>query len=220
MPGIVSDRRFRSFAPTQFVPSDLAVRMWYFTRVFNIGDRVAPHIVSHLANSQTKLSTAGEHLFAIGSILPGATGQTVVWGTGLMDGAQDVSRVVGSNVYALRGKCTLAALRKTGVKIGDVPLGDPGVLIPQLFPFSGTPRKRLGLIPHYVDRRHPFVRLLSREEGVINLSVHASPAEFFADLRIVRCGRQLKPAWADFCGSARHSESLDQAFGSRGRQRL
>lgn len=162
--------------------AERTIRMWYFRRVDNIGDIVSPNVVAHVANSHTRLSSEGEHL-AIGSILAGATARTVVWGTGVMDGAQDLSRLVPSNIYAVRGKLTHKAVKAAGISVGDIPLGDPGVFAPELFPHRVANKYRIGLIPHYVDRPHPWLVKSAQEEGVIVLNVHDKPADFFTALR-------------------------------------
>lgn len=159
--------------------------MWHFLRVPNIGDLVGPDIVSHISGRDTIFfaDPSQSRLFSIGSILGSADPKSIVWGSGLMDPDQQVS-IVGSNIYALRGKLTHQQLRAAGVAVPDVPLGDPGFLIPELMPPVRAERKfRLGIIPHYADRQHPLVERLVREDGVVDINVHAPAAEFFRSLQ-------------------------------------
>jgi pyruvyltransferase len=65
---------------------------------------------------------------------------------------------------------------------------DPGVLAPDLFPPTNESEARLGIIPHYVDRKSRFVRRCKRE-GHLVLNVFSEPGVFFSDL--ARCSTVL-----------------------------
>jgi len=158
--------------------------MWHFLRVNNIGDAVGPDLVSHLAGRPTLYSSDATRprLFAIGSILGSVDANALVWGSGLMDPDQSPSQLAASNVFALRGKPTYARLREVGINVPDVPLGDPGILVPALFDTSGPKRYRLGVIAHYADRQHPTVQRLRNKEGVLDIDVRQRPEVFFRAL--------------------------------------
>ncbi|TPL80671.1 polysaccharide pyruvyl transferase family protein [Mesorhizobium sp. B2-3-12] len=169
--------------PTQ---SDVAIREWHFSRIGNIGDVVSPDVIEHASRQRTIFSTDSNQarLFAIGSIAGSANSRTILWGTGLMDPDQQVSQILASNVYALRGKLTHQRFKSAGVDVPDIPLGDPGFLVPDFLPRISSEQKfRMGLIPHYVDRQHPLFQRLLREEGVVDVNVHDSPTEFFRTLQ-------------------------------------
>lgn len=162
-----------------------AVRVMYFLRIPNIGDMASPHIVNSLSKHPAQLCRTLEepHLFCIGSILGGGGNMTITWGTGVMDPGSDLSRLQASNIYSVRGKLTHAELSRAGVPVADVPLGDPGYLVPELFPGQLDRRYRLGFIPHYVDRLHPLFQRLSREDDVLDINVHTPVEHFFRALR-------------------------------------
>jgi hypothetical protein len=168
------------------------LRLRYFIRIPNVGDRINPAIVTELTGRQTVWVGAGAepHLLAAGSMMATATPQSRVWGTGVMDPTNGIGAANPRNIYALRGKLTHGALRSAGVAVADVPLGDPGFLAPGLLGVAraAAPKWRLGLVPHYVDRGDPHVARLAREAGVVILDVHDEPERFLralADCRAV-----------------------------------
>lgn len=165
------------------VVSQLITRVIYYTGVPNIGDLANADVISHMAGAGTiqAADLGATHILAIGSTLDSAAGNSLVWGAGMMAPARRSGGLIAGNVFALRGKLTAAALRKQGLPIGNVPLGDPGVLLPDLMGIQRalTPRARLGIVPHYIDRMHPeFVRLRSMD-GVRDLNVHETSAKAF-----------------------------------------
>jgi pyruvyltransferase len=87
-------------------------------------------------------------LLSAGSLLENAAENArdgaVIWGSGLMHGDPvDLSRL---DVRAVRGSLSAQA---AGV---EVPLGDPGILVPELWERPPV-RHRLGVVRHYADDR-------------------------------------------------------------------
>jgi hypothetical protein len=82
-------------------------------------------------------------------------------------------------IAALRGRLTLEALHARGVHCAEVALGDPGILAARLCATDQpVVAGRLGLVPHYFDRRHPAVQALLADPRVWLLDVHQGPREF------------------------------------------
>ena len=160
------------------------LRLQYFIRIPNVGDLVNPAVVSALAGVPTRWSISGPRLVAIGSVMSGATPTSIVWGTGVMSPTIGVGNAIAGNIYALRGKLSHEALRQHGVALPDMPLGDPGYLAPALLGAgrSQTPRYRLGLVPHYVDRPNPDLWRFGEDHGVKILNVHDEPRKFFREM--------------------------------------
>ena len=166
-----------------------AIRAAYFIRIPNVGDRVNPSIITALTGRPVS-RFAGQHephLLAVGSVMASATPLSQVWGTGVMHPDLGIGTVPAANVHALRGRLSHTAMRQDGVLVGDVPLGDPGYLAPSLLGIkrAATPKFRVGLVCHYVDRLHPVLRRMMKEEGVADLNVHDAPDVFLR--RMAEC---------------------------------
>lgn len=164
--------------------------MSYFQRVRNIGDLLAPYIVEHVTQRPTVSARSTEHsyLLSIGSLLQTTTRRSFVWGTGLIHPSAGIGDPDARRVLAVRGKLTYAELVRNGVRVGDVPFGDPAFLIPRLLQQGGSasPRFPLGLVPHFVDRDHPFFLEAAKDPSIKVLDV-CDPADvFFAEL--ASCG--------------------------------
>lgn len=168
------------------MPEVAPIRLRYFLRVRNVGDRINPQLIEALFGRRTIFVSGGDkpHLMAVGSILATATTQSHIWGTGLIHPSKGAGGARAGSIHAVRGKLTHAALRTSGLALPDLPLGDPAFLIKRcgLAPGAGPKRYRLGLVPHYVDRADPRVLALLREDGVVDLNVHDDPAEFLAEM--------------------------------------
>jgi len=60
------------------------IRMRYFLRLPNVGDRVSPFLVTTLTGEQTRFDrdTEKPHLLGVGSLMATACPASLVWGTG------------------------------------------------------------------------------------------------------------------------------------------
>lgn len=166
-----------------------AIRTAYFLRIPNVGDRVNPSVVTALTGRAVSRFAGHDepHLLAIGSVMASATPLSQVWGTGVMHPDLGIGSVPAANVHALRGPLSHTAMRNGGVMVGDVPFGDPGYLAPSLMGIKRavTPKYRVGLVCHYVDRLNPGFRRMMKESGVTDLNVLELPEVFLA--RMAEC---------------------------------
>lgn len=125
---------------------------WYKGAEFernNFGDALAPLIVEKFLGCDAVWSEPKDaELVVIGSILgllpPDWSG--VVIGAGTIR-AVDRPDLRGAKVLGVRGRQTQDA--STGA--ADAILGDPGILIPDIVPYSGPSDLPLVVAPHYVD---------------------------------------------------------------------
>jgi pyruvyltransferase len=156
------------------------IRLNWWDKVPNLGDAISPLIVAHL--SGRPVVRAGDRvrgkLIGVGSILNRARDGDVVWGSGLIsaDARPRGRRIL---VKAVRGPRTAAQLRGLGIECPGV-FGDPGCLLPRLFPRppGRAPRYALGVIPHHRD-----MELVSlRDPAVSTLDILSSPEQFLAAL--------------------------------------
>src|SRR5271170_4897275 len=87
-------------------PDRIALRASYFTRVQNIGDRVASLVLQaethrHVTWCQ---DPGAPHIISIGSIFAGVTRQSFVWGTGVMHPDFGIGTPDARRILAVRGK--------------------------------------------------------------------------------------------------------------------
>jgi hypothetical protein len=162
------------------------LRLNYFLRIPNVGDRINPAIVTAISKRPTIHVAGGDdpHLCAVGSIMSDTSPTSHVWGTGVMHPDYGVGCAQSPNIHAVRGKLSHSALRDAGIKLRDVPLGDPGYLAPALLGISrsAAPTKRIGVVPHYVDRHSPDFRRFLAEPDVLELNVYDEPEQFLRAL--------------------------------------
>lgn len=148
------------------------IRLNWWNQISNLGDAISPLIVRHL--SGRPVVHAGDRmrgkLVAVGSILNRARDGDVVWGSGLIsaDARPRGTRIL---VTAVRGPRTGAAVRALGIECPEI-YGDPGCLLPLLFPRPQgvAPRYALGVIPHHRDQelvalQDPAIRLIDIMAG-------------------------------------------------------
>lgn len=153
-----------------------AIRLNWFNPVPNLGDAISPVIVSHLSGRPVVHTgdRARGKLVAVGSILNRARNGDVVWGSGLIS-ADSRPKGTRIRVTAVRGPRTAAIVRALGIECPAV-YGDPGCLLPRLFPRprEAAPRYALGVIPHHRDQE-----LLALEDSAIRFIDIMSPPEAF-----------------------------------------
>ncbi|SEP50595.1 Polysaccharide pyruvyl transferase [Methylobacterium sp. ap11] len=160
------------------------VRTIYYTGVRNIGDLSNANIISDVGKIQTY--QAGDlndsHFLGIGSTMSSSVKNSIVWGTGVMHPDYGLGGVISKNIYLLRGKLTHQFLSKSGVRINDIPLGDPGILLPSLMKYKKLKKKySLGIVPHYVDINNPFFEKLIGLEDVKLLDVRTNDVNLFIE---------------------------------------
>src|SRR5579864_2406757 len=113
---------------------DTALPIFYFTKVKNVGDQINPLLISKLFGVDVDLGSQDrEHMIGTGSLMGFANRHSRVWGTGALHAADVSPEIVADNVYAVRGKLSYQALRDSGFRLRDIPLGDPGILVGKAF---------------------------------------------------------------------------------------
>ena len=155
----------------------------YYNAIFNVGDQLNPFLLPRLFDVDVALATVptAPHLTAIGSVLQAANEQSQVWGTGVMHDTYLVPDLSPANVHAVRGKLSYQWLQNGGIKLRDIPLGDPGFLISnEVQNICRKKRYRIGIVSHYQDRALVCASGLLAEDGVADLNVYIHPEKFFA----------------------------------------
>jgi Polysaccharide pyruvyl transferase len=157
-----------------------------FTKIANVGDAINLPLISRLFGVHAIFADQDdEHVLAIGSLLQRANRYSKVWGTGLLHDSLLVADVPAESIHALRGKLSYAAMRAQGFQLRDIPLGDPGFMVAKILRegFNELPKThRLGVVAHYVDRGHPWLRQMLSDPAVADLNVHDDPDVFLQKL--------------------------------------
>lgn len=167
--------------------STLAVYGWAKPGVANFGDELGPDILRRLGHKVVRAQPQAAEVAVCGSILEKLTVAPrgcIVAGVGSMHGGlKPLPNIKHLDVRALRGEMTRRAWNEAGKhELGDVPLGDPGILAPALYDLAPRQAHRLGVVPHYIDSRtFPYADVV--------IDVTAPPHEVIYE--ISKCSRIL-----------------------------
>lgn len=104
------------------------------------------------------------HLLGIGSVLSRASKYSVIWGSGFISDVDSIPKISQRNVH-VRGELSKNKLEYNNVLTG-VKLGDPGLCIRNYFHPKVEKKFKLGVIPHYVDKDHPWIKQVTALESV------------------------------------------------------
>lgn len=163
-------------------PNEAVPAVW-FTKFPNVGDRVNPYLIEKLTRRPARLVWDPDnepHILGIGSLMGAARNTSRVWGTGVIDPERGVRPIPPSVIFALRGKLTVQELRRRDIKVQDVPLGDPAVLLPDWYAPCVPKRYKVGIVPHYRDTNSPWVQSAIEGDDVALVDV-SLPVEAFID---------------------------------------
>ena len=174
------------------IGSDIAARiahpdalpLVYFVAVPNVGDLLNPYLIPKLTGREIvrAQSDVRNHIRAVGSVLGSASQRSFIWGSGSIDGKPPRKPVDPARVFALRGENTLALCRDRFGLTKPVPLGDPAILMPQLYNPDVEKQHRIGLVPHFLD--FDFVSGIAADmDGVTVLDVRQQPEPFVDELK-------------------------------------
>jgi hypothetical protein len=129
-------------------------RLYWWTQIANAGDEISPFIVGKLLGREVPHAEPGDDgvLMAVGSILhltgefPGA----VAWGSGC-DPRRYGRPQRNATYLAVRGPMTRDLL-----ELDPLPLGDPGLLMPRLYPCEPDPAGDVAIAVHHSTARRRF----------------------------------------------------------------
>lgn len=111
-----------------------------------------------------------EDVLSIGSIITWmTTPNSVIWGSGIVYPDKELS-AKPKKVLAVRGPLTRDYLLKRGVDCPKV-YGDPALLFPLYYQPSMKKKYRLGIIPHFRDKRNKILRRFRHDESIIIINV-------------------------------------------------
>ncbi len=173
----------------QFVITDLiypnTVKLFFFHGKYNFGDVINPIVFEKFSGKKTTWVEPEfynkENYLAIGSILEFATSDSIVWGSGFL---RKDGKCLGrpKKICAVRGPLTREILLKEGIECPEI-YGDPALLLPKIYKPKITQKYRLGVVPHYVDKNHEWLKTIQNDPSVKILDIQEKdPYKFIDDL--------------------------------------
>jgi pyruvyltransferase len=153
----------------------------------NWGDALNPFLIEKLSGRPARYEEAALSwkYLVIGSILQRADRFSIVWGAGLIS-SECRPREVPHAIHAVRGPLTRQKLLSQGIQCPKV-YGDPALLLPLFLDLPRQPKWKLGVVPHYADRMHPWILGLEGEADVRVLDICADTEEFVQQVLSCEC---------------------------------
>lgn len=153
---------------------------WWDFKV-NSGDLVTPLLLRHFGFTPIHTDRDHARLLCCGSILQQVSPQFsgAILGSGLLNDSVH-PHFNQAQIYAVRGELTRQAI---GAPIG-IPLGDPGLLVTEVYRKRQVKKWRVGCVPHFSQRNHlVFRQLQSAYPGEIKIiNVQRKPALVLKDI--------------------------------------
>jgi pyruvyltransferase len=152
----------------------------------NFGDLVNKYLIEKLSGKKVIRIESQyfkhNHLLAIGSILGNANDKSIVWGSGFISD-DSFSQIIPKKVLAVRGKLSREKLLINGVDCPEI-YGDPALLLPLIYNPKRKTKYKIGIIPHYIDKNHPWIKLIETKcEGIKIIDIQQKkPLSFIDDI--------------------------------------
>lgn len=157
----------------EWEPAPGAIYCYWFNSVSNWGDALNKVLIEKLSGKRVLWSAPGDYrvrekYIVIGSILKCADANTVVWGSGATSEQMSLT-MPPKRICAVRGPKTRQLVVAAGQECPDV-YGDPALLLPRFYDKPVEQTHDIGIIAHYVDQQHPWLRY-AEEQGasIINI---------------------------------------------------
>lgn len=131
----------------------------------NLGDEISPIVLSHVSGRRIIRAGLDDcEGIAIGSVFYPRKASArkrskplFVWGSGTLKPRPCSYQGLSVILAALRGPRTASQIENCP----DVPFGDPGLFVREIWPKQEPSTGRVGIIPHHGLRRHPATTRLS-----------------------------------------------------------
>ena len=141
------------------------MKVFYFNSWYNFGDQLVPYLFKHFQIQIENNPPPWADVISIGSLLGYYLGNEIinyrplhVLGTGFIQEpmAPNERFIRPMKFHALRGHLTKKRCEKmTGQELNDVLLGDPGLMMPFLFPkIKKKVQYDVGIILHQYDKKY------------------------------------------------------------------
>jgi len=136
---------------------DNSIGAYWFTRVRNFGDLLNPDIFEYLGYHAVNVGINETKCIMVGSVidfLPSNYNGSII-GAGLMFNQNVV--LPAARIFGLRGYLTK---RNLNIKTNEITIGDPGLLVSEIYQLPHNKKYTLGIVPHYNDINDNKIKLL------------------------------------------------------------
>jgi len=135
----------------------------------NFGDILNPILFNFLTKKNAVSINAQyykhSNYLVIGSVLQCANKYSTVWGSGFIS-EKSICREKPFKICAVRGKLTRQKLLQQGIDCPEV-YGDPALLMPYVYVPKVEKKYKLGVIPHYSDKNHEWLKNIDRDDVLV-----------------------------------------------------
>lgn len=130
----------------------MTLASYWWSGTPNFGDQLAPLIIERLIGHKTCWTqTASPRLLSVGSILTHAKTHDIIWGSGTQYDNAPVCREL--DVRMVRGPLTRDYMARY-CDVQHTALGDPAILLPDLYEPKIGSCPGITVIPHYRDKQY------------------------------------------------------------------
>lgn len=151
----------------------------------NWGDALNPFLLQAISGRQVQWTANPlvPKYMAVGSIIHQVDRNTTVWGSGCI--SRDIQiREKPKQVCAVRGPLTREVLISHGVDVPEI-YGDPALLMPCFYNPQVGVEFDIGIVPHYVDKQHPWLDRYRNSDRVCIIDVEGETLRFVRQVK--RC---------------------------------
>lgn len=162
-------------------------KTYWFNKILNVGDLITPYLLNNLFNVKydwVDPNSRGTKYMSTGSIIGKADSNTIVWGSGSISSNLNLKRK-NPKILAVRGPLTRNLIIKNNIQCPEV-YGDPGLLLPLAYNPVTHKKYRIGVIPHYVDAKTPFIESCNRDRSIKVINVQERNVEHFIN-QVLEC---------------------------------
>lgn len=166
--------------------SEKPIRISYNLRTDSAADRIQADIISAITGRHTyfKRSDDAPYVLTSSISLSDATDPAMIWGAGFARSDDKLGFTSPQNIRLLRGKASFEKLHGGGLRLPDLPLGDPLFLGPRLLGVTSRADniEKIGFWGSDQDKSLPELQKILQMEQVLNLNLHGSPQDLLRDI--------------------------------------
>ncbi|WP_345871586.1 polysaccharide pyruvyl transferase family protein [Shewanella algae] len=184
--------------------SEAHIPLFWWKEKENLGDALNYDLVEKISGKKVIWSdhrSSNEYNMVVGSILQLANSNARIWGSGLIS-ANARPLFAPQKVFAVRGPMTRSLLLKYGIDCPEV-YGDPALLLPNFYSSSYSKKYKIGIIPHFVDKKSTNL-IKDVPEWISIIDIETTDVQLFID-KICECEFILS--------SSLHGIIISDAFG-------